>query len=201
LDNLYFKEIESKSGHRITFRPEERVDLKEVWALYSSLSDDSRKSLPPFDRGLIERWSENLHAYSFPPILATVATGPEEGRIIGRAVLMHDERPSVRHRAEFGIVVHDDYQDQGIGTELTEFMLNIARERDLMKVTLEVLSDNERAIHVYEKCGFRREGLLTNHYFYHERYHDVVVMSCTCARTHTEDGIRARSLRIYAGRS
>ncbi|MDH5201270.1 MAG: hypothetical protein OEW93_10310, partial [Candidatus Bathyarchaeota archaeon] len=112
MDNLYFKEIESKSGHRITFRPEKRIDLEGVWALYSSLSDDSRKSLPPFDRNLIERWSENLHTYSFPPILATVTTGPEKGRIIGRAVLTHDERPSVRHRAEFGIVVHDDYQDQ-----------------------------------------------------------------------------------------
>ena len=186
MDNLYFKEIESKSGQRIKFRPEERVDLEGVWALYSSLSDESRKSLPPFDRGLIERWSENLHAYSFPPILATVATGSEEGRIIGRAVLAHDERPRMRHRAEFGIAVHDDYQDQGIGTELTEFMLDIAKERGLMKVTLEVFSDNEKAIHVYEKCGFRREGLLTDHYFYHEKYHDVVLMSCTLKKSSRE---------------
>jgi len=171
--------MESKSGNRIKFRPEKRGDVERVWALYSSLSDESKKSLPPFDRELIERWSENLHQYTFPPILATVVTSSNEERVIGRAVLTHNDRPSARHRAEFGIVVHDDYQNQGIGTELTKFMLDIAGRHGLMKVTLEVFSENNKAIHVYEKCGFVKEGLLTNHYFFRERFYDVVLMSCT----------------------
>ena len=179
MDNLYFKEIKSKTGHRITFRPEERIDLEGIWALYSSLSDESKKSLPPFDRELIERWSENLHQYTFPPILATVMTSMNGERIIGRAVLTHNDRPSVRHRAEFGIAVHDDYQNQGIGTELTKFMLDIAERHGLVKVTLEVFSENNKAIHVYEKCGFIKEGLLTNHYFFRERFYDIVLMSYT----------------------
>ena len=179
LKSFHLKEIESKSGIKVRFRPEKRGDVEGVWALYSSLSDESKKSLPPFDHELIERWSENLNQYTFPPILATVATGLNEERIIGRAVLTHNDRPSLRHRAEFGIVVHDDYQNQGIGTELTKFMLDIAGKHGLMKVTLEVFSENKKAIHVYEKCGFIKEGLLTNHYFFHERLYDVVLMSYT----------------------
>jgi putative acetyltransferase len=178
-ESFHLKEIESKSGNRIRFRPEKRGDVEGVWALYSSLGDESKESLPPFDRELIERWSENLHQYKFPPILATVVTSLNEERIIGRAVLTHNDRPSVRHRAEFGIVVHDDYQNQGIGTELTKFMLDVARRHGLMKVTLEVFSENKKAINVYEKCGFTKEGLLTNHYFFRGRFYDVVLMSYT----------------------
>ena len=179
---LYFKEMESKSGQHIRFRPEERKDLEGIWALYSSFSREIQESLPPFDRQLIERWSENLSQYTFPPILATVQISRKGEKVIGRAVLVHSDRPSVRHRAEFGIAVHDDYQDQGIGTELTRFMLEIACRHGLMKVTLEVFPDNERAIHVYERCGFFREGLLTDHYFFRERFHDVVLMSYNCRK-------------------
>ena len=179
---FYFKEMESKSGQHIRFRPEETNDLEGVWTLYSSLSTETQESLPPFDRQLIERWSENLSRYTFPPILATIPTSRNEGRVIGRAVLVHSDRPSVRHRAEFGIVVHDDYQDQGVGTELIRFMLEIACRHGLMKVTLEVFPDNERAIHVYKKCGFLLEGSLTDHYFFRERFHDVVLMSYNCRK-------------------
>ena len=179
---LYFREIESKSGQRIRFRPEESNDLEGVWALYSSLGEESRESIPPFNRQLIERWSENLSQYTFPPILATVPTSRKGEMVIGRAVLVHSDRPSVRHRAEFGIAVHDDYQDQGIGTELTKFMLEIACRHGLGKGTLEVFPDNKRAIHVYERCGFFREGLLTDHYFFRERFHDVVLMSYDCRK-------------------
>jgi RimJ/RimL family protein N-acetyltransferase len=179
---FYFKEIASKSGQHVRFRPEERNDLDGVWTLYSSLSEESQESLPPFDRQLIERWSENLSQYTFPPILATVLTSRNGERVIGRAVLVHSDRPSVRHRAEFGIVVRDEYQDQGIGTELTRFMLEIACRHGLMKVTLEVFPDNERAIHVYERCGFLREGLLTEHYIFHGRFYDAVLMSYNCRK-------------------
>lgn len=182
MKNFYFKEIESKSGQRIGFRPEENNDLEGIWALYSTLSEESQESLPPFDRQLIERWFENLPQYTVPPILATVLTGRNGERVIGRAVLVHSDRPSVRHRAEFGIVVHDDYQGQGIGKELTGFMLEIACRHGLTKVTLEVFPENERAIHVYERCGFIREGLLTDHYFFHGRFHDVVLMSYKCRK-------------------
>jgi RimJ/RimL family protein N-acetyltransferase len=179
MDPVYFKEITSKLGLLITFRPEKRIDLEEIWGLYSSLSVESKESLPTFDRQLIERWSENLGQYKFPPILATVKTSSCKERIIGRAVFTYSERPSAKHRAEFGIVVHDDFQDQGIGTELTKFMLDIARRHGLMKVTLEVFSNNKKAIYVYEKCGFIHEGLLKNHYFFRERFYDVVLMSYT----------------------
>lgn len=170
-------ELTSKTGHSIRFRPETQNDLEGIWSLYSTLSNESKLSLPPIDRQLVERWSENLPKYMIPSILATVEIEPDLERIIGRSVLECRDKPQRRHRAEFGITVHDDYQNQGIGTALTQHMLDIAKTYGLMKVTLSVFSDNKKAISIYEKCGFIREGLLKNPYFYHDRFYDIVLMS------------------------
>jgi ribosomal protein S18 acetylase RimI-like enzyme len=40
-----------------------------------------------------------------------------------------------RHRAKFGITIHDDYQNRGLGTALTQYMINITRERGPRRLT------------------------------------------------------------------
>ena len=91
-------------------------------------------------------------------------------------MLMLQSRDSVRHRAEYGVVVHDAYQDKGIGSKLTGVMLRLARLKGLKKVTLEVFPENVRAVHVNEKQGFVKEGVLRKHYFFRDRFYDVAVM-------------------------
>ena len=56
-------------------------------------------------------------------------------------------------------------------------MLKYAFEHlNLHKVFLRVYEYNERAIHVYEKCGFRMEGRLRKQRFKWGKYHDVLIM-------------------------
>ncbi len=60
-----------------------------------------------------------------------------------------------------GLYVHTDYQNQGVGTALMKVLLDLADNwLMLVRVELEVFADNERAIHLYEKLGFEKEGLL-----------------------------------------
>lgn len=44
--------------------------------------------------------------------------------------------PAFKHKANFGITVHDDYQNKGLGTSLTRHMLEIAKRMGLRKVSL-----------------------------------------------------------------
>ncbi len=62
--------------------------------------------------------------------------------------------------AELHIMIGDaQNQGRGIGTFAVKTMLNHAfSNMNLQRVELTVLADNERAIHLYEKCGFRYEG-------------------------------------------
>ena len=129
---MYLQSFSAK-GLEVKFREEKRDDLDSVWALYSSLHSDSRDMLPPFNHALIERWNTSLDDVTFKPILVCIEEDGGE-RIIGRATLMHNVSPATKHRAELGIVIHDDYQGNGIGSNLVLFMLYIARSKGLKKV-------------------------------------------------------------------
>jgi len=66
---------------------------------------------------------------------------------------------------------------KGYGTEAVKLLLQFAfTELNLHRVYLHVFATNPRAIQVYEKCGFMREGLLREAAFIDDRYIDVLVM-------------------------
>ena len=85
----------------------------------------------------------------------------EDGTVIGSAGLQVCANPRMRHVGTLGMLVHTDFQNQGIGTALMKTVLELADNwLMLVRVELEVFADNERAIHLYEKFGFEKEGLL-----------------------------------------
>ena len=56
-----------------------------------------------------------------------------------------------RERNEISrLVIFEPYQNKGYGTEVVETLMQSGYK------SLWVRSDNEHAIHVYEKCGFKR---------------------------------------------
>lgn len=80
--------------------------------------------------------------------------------IIGSAGLMVNANHRTRHSGSMGIMIHKDYQNMGVGTALMEAIIDIADNwLMLIRVELTVFEDNERAIHLYEKFGFEKEGL------------------------------------------
>lgn len=48
---------------------------------------------------------------------------------------------------------------------------------NLHRIELQVYSFNKRAIHVYEKLGFKKEGVLSECLYFDNQYHDAIVMS------------------------
>ena len=85
----------------------------------------------------------------------------DDGTVIGAAGLTVFSNPRMRHVGSVGLYVHTDYQNQGVGTALMKVLLELADNwLMLVRVELEVFADNERAIHLYEKFGFEKEGLM-----------------------------------------
>jgi RimJ/RimL family protein N-acetyltransferase len=162
------KKVKLKDGTRILLRPEVASDLESIWDMYRTLSSESLSYLPtPIVRETVEGWIRNLNYESVLPILAVHRTEEKE-RVAGAATLIFYKDEVNRHKAVFGIVIHDDYQNLGLGTHLTGMMVEVARVKGLKKVCLDVVSDNKRAIRVYEKCGFSIEGLhVMDHYNVH----------------------------------
>jgi RimJ/RimL family protein N-acetyltransferase len=164
-----------RDGTTVSIRALKKTDYIKLWDMCSTLSDETLSQLPPLNEELVRRWCEYADDERSIQAVATVRDSGGE-RIVGRAVLTAGGGPTTNHRAEFGVLVHDDFQDLGLGTELTRRMVEQARGAGLVKVYLEVYPDNERAIHVYEKLGFRREGVIRGHYLFDGELKDVVNM-------------------------
>ena len=70
-----------------------------------------------------------------------------------------------------------DYWAKGYGTDAIVTLLRFAfHEMNLNWVWLHVFEFNERAMVCYQKCGFKEEGRLRQHYYQEGRYWDSVVM-------------------------
>jgi RimJ/RimL family protein N-acetyltransferase len=118
---------------------------------------------PPPDR------SDEWRAFGFA--LRTVS----DDRLIGMVELDVDWS---NQAAWLGIGIGDaDYRGKGYGTEAMRLALNYAfYELNLYRVSLSVFSYNPRAIHVYEKVGFKHEGRLRSAMFRDGQRHDILLM-------------------------
>ena len=118
--------------------------------------------LPPFEveyRGPLEK------GYYFT-ILA-------DGEIVGRIGL---ERPS-RCRSTYSVCfyVSQDYWGKGIATEALKQVVKFAfDELRIHKICGDNDSDNPASGRVMEKAGFKREGVLKEHWFKEGRYIDII---------------------------
>ena len=62
------------------------------------------------------------------------------------------------------IWVETFYRRQGIGMELLQYLHEIAYENHVHNISLEVACDNEAAIHLYEKLGYKKVALREKYY-------------------------------------
>lgn len=70
-----------------------------------------------------------------------------------------------------------EYWGKGYGQEALRLLLNYAfLEMNLHRVSLRVFSFNEKAIKLYEKLGFKHEGLSRQALFREGAWHDIVHM-------------------------
>jgi putative acetyltransferase len=107
----------------------------------------------------------------FWPLVAEV-----EGQVVANAGL-HREEHHRSHSGGMGMMVHQDFQGMGVGSALMEALIDLGENwLNLTRLHLEVYSDNPRAIGLYEKYGFEKEGLYHAHSFRAGHYVDTLVM-------------------------
>jgi RimJ/RimL family protein N-acetyltransferase len=81
---------------------------------------------------------------------------------------------------EYGILIGDkNYWGKGYAYEASIVIINyfFSRKDYLRKINLGVLKDNVAAVHLYEKIGFKIEGVYEKHLIYGDVEHDVIRMA------------------------
>jgi RimJ/RimL family protein N-acetyltransferase len=75
------------------------------------------------------------------------------------------------------MVVKKKYWGFGIGSLLLDTLLEWAKSNQFIKkINLRVRTDNQRAIKLYEKRGFVKEGTLRKEIFLNDKYYDLLWM-------------------------
>ncbi len=86
--------------------------------------------------------------------------------------------PRRRHVGQIGMAVRDDWQGKGAGNALMQAVVELADKwLNLLRLELEVYTDNEPAIRLYQKHGFAIEGTLLRFAFRDGEYVDAFTMA------------------------
>ena len=103
--------------------------------------------------------------------------GEVDGQIVGLLGFTGDDRTRLRHAGEFGIIVSKTHWQLGLGTALIRHLIDWARASGVVrKIGMRVRCDNERALRLYDRFGFVREGTITRQFAVAGRFHDAYLM-------------------------
>jgi len=56
--------------------------------------------------------------------------------------------------AEVSLVVRDDWQNKGLGTILVDYLIDMAKKKNLEGFTAWVLKSNVKMMHIFKKLGY-----------------------------------------------
>ena len=142
----------------VTIRHAEPDDYKAVQKVFAGPEAVAGTLQLPFPSA--EVWRKRL---SGPPENMHQLVACVNDEVVGEISLWTGSNPRVRHTAGFGMAVRDDWQGKGVGTALLEAALDLADNwLGVIRVELQVYTDNEAGIALYEKFGFEIEG--THHH-------------------------------------
>lgn len=124
----------------------------------------------------IEMWRKRL---AEPPEGLFGLVACSGGEVIGHLSLhTSPNSPRRRHAGQIGMAVRDDWQGQGVGTALMQAAVDLADNwLNLLRLELEVYTDNEPGVRLYGRFGFVVEGRLARYAYRDGQYVDVYAMA------------------------
>jgi acetyltransferase len=152
----YIRQIKLKDGTEVTLRPIKPED-EEMWLeMFKSFSEETIRFR--FFRIIKETPHEVRTRYcniDYDREIGIVAVVTKNGkkRILGVARIIVD--PVKKDHCEFALVVTDEWQRQGLGSRFLDFLIEIAKDKSLTKVTGVVLKDNYPMIALCKEKNFR----------------------------------------------
>ena len=157
----------------VTIRHTEPSDFEGVQSLYTQPSCYSGTLQLPYPS--LSNWQARLanmgkDHYNLVALI--------DNQIVGQIGMIIMDNPRRKHVANIGMSVSHQLQNQGIGTQLLEAIIDLADNwLALKRIELEVYTDNPAAIALYKKAGFVIEGTAKAYAFRDGEYVDSHLMA------------------------
>jgi len=105
----------------------------------------------------------------------------DAGEVVGWCDVVRLDQESFRHGWRLGMGVLPAVRGRGVGQRLAEAAIAAARAKGAERIELEVFASNTRAIALYERLGFVREGVKRRARKLDDAYDDIVQMALLLA--------------------
>jgi RimJ/RimL family protein N-acetyltransferase len=165
-------------GEKIQLRALDKSDLEEIMKYWNTY--ESRiflGTIIPMSSQMEQEWIDSVHqrrknmkAFVF------VIEDKETKEFLGTCGL--EDIFWTSRSAVLGIAIHNpENHEKGYGTDTMKCLLKIGfNVLNLNRIELWVMEYNRRAIHVYEKVGFKEVGKKRQGHFIQGSYTDIIVM-------------------------
>lgn len=165
-------------GDLIYLKKLDKGHLEEYWENMDNSSVEAMiftGSQQIFNKSDIERYLENISQDNSR--IDFLIISKESNKIVGEVVINNIYRNDRNSNIRILINRKEDFS-KGYGREALILALNYGFGMlNLHRIELEVFPFNERAIHVYEKIGFVREGIRRDGCYFNNKYYDMITMS------------------------
>lgn len=158
--NNIVKSFRSKKGNEVVFRYPEESDYNDMYSFACDIgSEDTFVTLdkPPTEkeeRDFFDTMIRDVKNKESIYIMAYVG-----GKFAGNG-RVNRGKGRHKHSGSIGISLAAAFRDEGIGTELMKSLIDEARAMGLRLLTLTCFATNAAALHVYEKLGFQKAGVI-----------------------------------------
>jgi len=149
-DLIYRQVVTLRDGARVLLRPLTPDDRQGLLDLFLPVSKDELRFMRHNvnDPAVVNGWVDGLDYDKVFPLIAIIGD-----RIVGEATL-HFQQGSSRHRGELRIFLSKDFRRRGLGTKLTQAIIDLAKRRSLYLLEVQTVRDLANDIKAMEKVGF-----------------------------------------------
>lgn len=163
---------------QIKLRELSKHDIPELnrWRNDPAVTEQLGANFHYIDQSIDENWFADYQKSRHQHVRLSIINA-ETDEYIGNVNLTNIH--PINRCAEFSIVIgNPNYWGKGIGTQAGIKMLEHAFQNlNLHRVYLYVLTENQRAIRLYERMGLKSEGISRQAVFKNGRYLDLAVMA------------------------
>ena len=156
----YYDTIPLKDGRACVLRSGTAADAQDVLDNFirNHAQTDYLTTYPDEIAFTVEGEAKYLQAKADSPNEAELVA-EVDGQIVGQAGIEALGRTDkVKHRADFGISIDEEYWGLGIGRALTRACIDLAKRAGYGQLELQAVADNERALALYRSEGFVEFG-------------------------------------------
>jgi len=178
-----YKKLWTKNDQTVVLRSIRWEDLPSLVDFANSLVEDrdidpdfgillDRKQTLETEADFLGNWMAGVEKGEQVHVVADV-----DGKLVGNSDVTRGKFNDEFYHGKLGIALRRDYRDLGIGAEMMKTLIDESRKLGLKTIELETFATNPRAIHVYEKVGFKQVGRIPKKIFRKDHHIDIIIMS------------------------